>query len=229
MEKYLELKPPQNRVALKVKEIIFRSVVLDMRNNVTQNYNTNIKNMKQNTKHLVAGGLVGATLMVAGSAFASFPQEAKDALAEGDFAAFQVAVEGTRAANLPEEVFDLKVDLQDARESGDEDSVIELKAQLKEYKTELKEYKTEQKEEKKAAVEAGDYDAFVALIPEGKDAPSEEVFGLLGDLSEARADEDEDAVTEIRAELAELGVEKKAKQGNKKGKRAGKKGSRTDR
>jgi len=145
--------------------------------------------MKQSTKQLFAGALVGATVMVAGSAFAAhggqLAQEARDAISANDFAAFQVATEGTRLANISEEVFEQKVE------------------------------RAENKEAKRAAVESGDYDAFVALIPEGRDAPSVEVFNLLGDLHEARDAEDKDAVSEIKAELADLGFEKKERKGKR--------------
>ena len=182
--------------------------------------------MKQNTKSLVAGGMVGATLMIAGSAFAAIPQEAKDAITAGDFAAFQVAVEGTRAANLPEEVFDLKVDLYEAKAAEDEDAITEIKAELKEYKEEQKAERQELRADRQTTIEAGDYDAFVALVSEGREVPSEQVFNLLGDLYEAKDAEDQDEAEAIKAELSELGFEKKAK----KGKRGfGNKGDRSDR
>ncbi len=178
--------------------------------------------MKQKTGHLIAGGLVGATLMIAGSAFASIPQEAKDAVANGDFAAFQVAVEGTRTANLPEEVFELKVDLYEAKESGEEDRITEIKAELKEYKSEKRSAHKETRENRRAAVESRDYNAFVTLVPEGRDVPSEQVFNLLGDFQDAREAEDEDAKAEIKAELSELGFEKPERKKGARGDRGDK-------
>ena len=176
--------------------------------------------MKQTTlNNLTKIGMVTGALMIAGSAFAAIPQEAKDAIATGDFAAFQVAVEGTRAADLPEEIFELKVDLYEAKESGDEDAAAEIKTELKEYKAEQRAQRGEVREDRKAAIETGDYDAFVALAPAGRDVPSEAVFTLLGDLHEAKDADNEDEVTEIKAELAELGFEKperkKGPRGNK--------------
>jgi len=183
-------------------------------------YKTKI--MKHNTKNLVAGGLVGATLMIAGSAFAAISEEAKEAIANNDFEAFQAAVEDTRAADLPEEIFDLKVDLYEAKEGSDEDEVAEIKAELKEYKSEQKAQRQATRADRRSAVESGDYDAFVALVPAGRDVPSQEVFGLLGDLHDAREAEDDEAKTEIKAELKELGFEKpERKHKGERGQRGG--------
>ncbi len=175
--------------------------------------------MKQTTRNMLAGGLIGATLMVGASAFAAIPQEAKDAVKAGDFEAFQAAVEGTRAENLPEEIFDLKVDLYEAKQAGDEDQIESIKTELKEYRSEKKAERQATREARRDAVESGDYDAFTALVPEGRDAPSEEVFGLLGDLHQAREAGDDEAKAEIKAELKELGFEKP--QRKKKGHRGG--------
>jgi len=180
--------------------------------------------MKQTTKNMLAGGLLGATVMVGGSAFAAMSEEAKEAIQTNDYGAFQVAVEGTRAENLPEEIFDLKVDLFEAKESGDEDEVAEIKAELKEYKEEKKAERQETREERRSAVESGDYDAFVALTPEGREVPSQEVFNLLGDLHEAKDAEDQDQVDAIRAELSDLGFEKPERK--KKGDRGQRGGNR---
>lgn len=183
--------------------------------------------MKQSTKNMLAGGLIGATVMVGGSAFAAMSEEAKEAIQNNDFAAFTTAVEGTRGANLPEEIFDLKVELYEAKDAEDEDKIAEVKAELKEYKDEKRAERQETREDRKAAVEAGDYDAFVALTPEGRDVPSEEVFGLIGDLHEAKDAEDQDEVEAIKAELSELGFEKPERK--KKGNRGGDKPQRGNR
>lgn len=180
--------------------------------------------MKQTTKTMLAGGLIGATVMVAGSAFAALPQEARDALESNDFDAFQIAVEGTRAENLPQEIFDLKVNLYEAKNAEDQDTIDEIKSELKKYKEEQRAEHQVNKEARHEAIESGDYDAFVALAPEGRDVPSEEVFDLLGDLHEARDAEDQDAVDEIRTQLSDLGFEKQEKgykgsRGNKDGER----------
>lgn len=178
--------------------------------------------MKQTTRNMLAGGLIGATVMVAGSAFAALPEEAKDAIQNNDFDAFQAAVVDTRAADLPEEIFDLKVNLYEAKESGDEDEVAQIKAELKEYKTEKKAERQAVRENIKAAVESGDYDAFVALIPEGRDTPSQEVFGLLGDLHEAKDSEDQDAIDEAKQALSDAGFEKpERKHKGERGQRGG--------
>lgn len=147
-------------------------------------------------KTLTKVGLVAGALMIAGSAFAHFSDEAKEAIEQNDFEAFQAAVEGTRGENITEERFDQIV------------------------------VKHETKEDRREAIESGGYDAFVALVPEGREAPSEEVFDLLGDLREAKEDGNEEDVADIKAELQELGFEKPNKKRDGNGRRgSGPKGS----
>ena len=181
-------------------------------------------------------GMVAGALLIAGSAFAAtdgldklqerahnLSDDMKAALSIGDYDAFVESADGTRAENITEDRFEKKSEFYQAVESGDKDKLAELKAE----REENKEQRKENKEARKAAITSGDYDAFVTLTPEGRDTPSEEVFGLIGDLHEAKEVGDADAVTEIKSELSELGFEKtKHKRGHKGGDRNGDKGPR---
>lgn len=175
--------------------------------------------MKQTfIKKGVKAGLILGTLAVTGTALAAFSGEVKEAISENDFQAFVVAAEGTRAENITEERFESIVEFHEARDAGDTERLAELRA-------EKRAEKEERRAERQAILENGDYDAFVANVPEGKDIPSEEVFGLLIDLNQARQDGDRETAKEIKSELSDLGFEKP----KKKGKRGfGKKGERSE-
>lgn len=173
-------------------------------------------------------GLVTGAFMIAGTAFAAIDgnerfnghrggdhkpsEEMITAIESQDYDAFVSLLDERRSEHMTEERFENMVEFHEARESGDEDKLAELRAERKAEHQERKAERKERHEENKAArddaLESGDYDAFAALVPEGRDAPSEEVFELIIDLHEARDADDQDALDEAKQALKDAGFER---------------------
>lgn len=177
------------------------------------------KTNTMNIKPLIAAG---ATLLLATSAFAATKEEVREsvkaALQANDYSAYVEAresYEGERELRvLPEEVFSLKANLIDARESEDEEAIEEIKTELKEYRAEKKAARQENREAKKVALEANDLEAFNATLKEGKTEFTQEAFELVQKARAARESGDRDAVKAAREQLKALGYE-----GPRKGKK----------
>ncbi len=179
-------------------------------------------------KNIILAGLAGAVLAGAGSSFANtdnteqrsqknfkkeVSEEVKLAIENNDYDAFLEAL--PEGKTISEEKFDSKVEFFEAKESGDEERLAELKAERKAEREAQKEAVTE-------AIENNNYDDFVELLGDRGENITEDHFDTITEIHEAKAEGDMDTVKELRAELKEDGIKLPGKnKGGKKGKRGG--------
>jgi hypothetical protein len=177
---------------------------------------------KSKTAAIVAGTLAGSVLL-AGTSFAALEgegkrgkfltDELKSALEAKDYDAFVEAL--PEGKTFSEENFDLKAELYEAKQDGDDERVTELKV-------EMKAKREAQKEAIKQAVSGGDYGEFISLLEGRGENITEDHFEIIQEIHEAKEAGDIETVKELGQELKEGGIKfpgKKGKKGQKGSKR----------
>jgi hypothetical protein len=190
---------------------------------------------KYNKLSLTTGVVLGAIVTIAGVSFAAgdFNQdvkgemrfqgqshktmnpEIKSAFESKDYEAFKLAAGEKRAEKITQEIFEKMIQMHDAKESGDDEKVSEIKSELKElgFKKHGKGYrghgdKHEKKPEVKQAIEDGNYEAFKNAIGEKKSEKiTQEIFSKIQEMHDAKESGDREKMSEIRNELKSLGFE----------------------
>lgn len=137
-------------------------------------------------------------------------KEAVDvALSNGDYTAFITAVGEDKADKITEERFAHMVEVHQAMEDGDTE-------RLKELHEEMKAEMDAKREEVKAALDAGDYNAFIEAL--GEHVPedlTEEKFGQMVEVHELRAAGETEEAAKLAREygLKRPGLQMKAHRG----------------
>ncbi len=158
----------------------------------------------------------------------------RDSISSNDYDAF-VESFGERRFIPTEEMFDLMVEIYEAKVSEDEELVSQLREEFKTLKESwMEEIKSEMQEKRTAAKEAmsnGDYDAFIALVGDKDGTLTEEVFEKLSEIQKLREADDKEGARELIEELKESGFDygHKKNKTHKNGRDGGKDGERKKR